>query len=538
MATETQTGMDRAEMKRLLLKSKQEPVNCALGVGDDKSVALLTLSRNRSSKSLQGDLQKDFPTAFNTRFGTAMVDTDDDPTLGKFMINKAVGSMARRLVKTLKGTGFRKVQILLEDGSPVETAAEEEASEQAGIGAPGADSATGAPRPSPQAAPQPDAAALAAALAILVPRIAQVADPTQKEALAKQARVANVNIKTGNLTYAAGGIEQLRRALDASAAPAGSDSGVGQSAPSAPPPPPTSEAPPDAAALAAALALLIPRVAQVADPAQKEALAKQAREANVNIKTGNLVYAATGVEQLRRALDALVAPVPASESVAEQSAQSAAPPAPPPTPEAKPDPAALAAALTTLILRIGEVADPARKEALAKQAREANVNIKTGNLTYAATGIDQLRRALDDASASTSAADGPTVDAAAVRSVLAQFEVAQATVDGQIAQLQSKLRGSEDPDLQRIGEFGLNALTGNTRAKLQAAIMELRGSLPAIDPKIAANAGRMAEQMATYLAEDAKIRACDANPFDVSVSIAATLGGAARQLHEVLRKAA
>jgi hypothetical protein len=52
MAAETPpTGMDRAEMKQLLLKSKQEPVNCALSVGD-KSVALLMLSRSRSSKPL------------------------------------------------------------------------------------------------------------------------------------------------------------------------------------------------------------------------------------------------------------------------------------------------------------------------------------------------------------------------------------------------------------------------------------------------------------------------------------------------------
>ena len=50
--------------------------------------------------------------------------------------------MARRLVKTLKGTGFRKVQILLEDGSPVEGAAEEE----------------GAAQTASQAAAKPDAA--------------------------------------------------------------------------------------------------------------------------------------------------------------------------------------------------------------------------------------------------------------------------------------------------------------------------------------------------------------------------------------------
>ena len=292
MANEVQTGMDRAEMKRLLLKSKQEPVNCAIGIGNDKSVALLMLARNRSSKSLQGDLQKDFPTAFNTRFGTVMVDTDDDPTLVKFMLNKAVTSMARRLVKTLKGTGFRKVQILLEDGSPVETAAEEEGPEETT-----ADGAT-------TGAPKPDAAALVAALTALVPRIADVADPARKEALSKQAREAQVNIKTGNFTYAAAGIESLRRALDAAPAPGSADTNQDQSDIPAPPPAPPQAAPvPDATALAAALTELVRRIAEVTDPARKEALAKQARETQVNIKTGNLTYAASGIEALRRALE-------------------------------------------------------------------------------------------------------------------------------------------------------------------------------------------------------------------------------------------
>jgi hypothetical protein len=290
MATDTQTGMDRAEMKRFLLKSKQEPVNCAIGVGDDKSVALLMLARSRSPKALQGDLQKEFPSAFNTRFGTAMVDTDDDPTLVKFMLNKAVTSMARRLVKTLKGTGFRKVQILLEDGSPVEVAAEEEAAEQASASAPDA--------------PQPDAAALVAALTALVPRIADIADPARKEALSKQAREAQVNIKTGNLAYAAAGIEALRRALDAVSATDGADAQPDQSDIPAPPaPPPEAEPTPDATALAAALTELVRRIAEVTDPALKEALAKQARATQVNIKTGNLTYAATGIEALRRALE-------------------------------------------------------------------------------------------------------------------------------------------------------------------------------------------------------------------------------------------
>ena len=229
-----QTGMDRAEMKRFLIKSKQEPVYCALGVGDDKSMALLLLSPHRSAKALQGDLQKQFPSAFNTRFGTAVVDTEDDPTLVKFMLNKPVTSMARRLVKTLKGTGFRKVQILLEDGSPVEGAAEEEAS-----------GTHRRKRPSRMQRHCP------AALAALVQRIPGIADPARKEALAKQAREANVNIKVGNLTYAAGGIDSLRRALDAAVTTSTSTLRAEEWLP--PPPLPEPQAETDVVALTAAL---------------------------------------------------------------------------------------------------------------------------------------------------------------------------------------------------------------------------------------------------------------------------------------------
>lgn len=161
------------------------------------------------------------------------------------------------------------------------------------------------------------------------------------------------------------------------------------------------------------------------------------------------------------------------------------------------------------------------------------VNIKTGNLNYAAGGIELLRHALDAA-----AAGSGNQPSGRLEQVLAEFDAAQATVNEQIAELQRELRDSADPDLQRIGQFGLNALTGNTRVKLQAAIMELRGGLPTVDPAMARNVARLAEQMAAFLSEDTKVRACDNNPFEVSMSINATLGGAARQLHEVLRQAA
>jgi hypothetical protein len=254
--------MDRAEMKRFLIKSKQEPVHCALGVGQDKSLALLLLSPHRSAKSLAGDLQKQFPSVFNARFGTAEVDPDDDPTLVKFRLNKPVTSMARRLVKTLKGSGFRKVQILLEDGSPVESADDEETAPRPG------DEET-APRPgdgSPQDAPQPDAKALAQALAELVRRIGEVTDPARKEALASRAREANANLRMGNLVYAAVGIESLRRALGTGPASSNSAETVNQppghtlqQTEPPPPSPPTGAAPSGNGETDAAAVLAPPR---------------------------------------------------------------------------------------------------------------------------------------------------------------------------------------------------------------------------------------------------------------------------------------
>jgi len=121
---------------------------------------------------------------------------------------------------------------------------------------------------------------------------------------------------------------------------------------------------------------------------------------------------------------------------------------------------------------------------------------------------------------------------------LADFDAAQAQVDSQIGQLQGELQNSPDPELRRIGQFGMNALTGNTRVRLQAALLELRASLPQADPKLAGNAARLAGQMANYLAQDIKVRACDRNPFKVQVSIATTLGGAANRLSAALQQAA
>ena len=97
------------------------------------------------------------PDVKNTRFGTVSVVADED-YLVKFYVNKAVTGMAKRLVKTLKGTSYKNVQILLEDGTVAEAAAEEdEAAETEGAAAapPAAEATEAAPGGAPAAEASP-----------------------------------------------------------------------------------------------------------------------------------------------------------------------------------------------------------------------------------------------------------------------------------------------------------------------------------------------------------------------------------------------
>ena len=110
-----------------------EGVDCrALAQGDGKTTALglLLLHRTKQPKVLMKDLQKQFPDAKDLHFGTAFVDVDENPKQVNFFINRPISNMARKLAQSLKGTGFREVQILLEDGTTVDVGAEEEEGEE------------------------------------------------------------------------------------------------------------------------------------------------------------------------------------------------------------------------------------------------------------------------------------------------------------------------------------------------------------------------------------------------------------------------
>jgi hypothetical protein len=112
------TGMDRAQLKKLLVAARKAPVSCALARGDKEAAdhCLLLLHKVSPPKVLMATLKKQFPTLRTPCFGIASVDVAADPKLVTFSVNKVVSGMPKRLVRTLKGTGFTKVAIAQSGG--------------------------------------------------------------------------------------------------------------------------------------------------------------------------------------------------------------------------------------------------------------------------------------------------------------------------------------------------------------------------------------------------------------------------------------
>ena len=112
----------------------------------------------------------------------------------------------------------------------------------------------------------------------------------------------------------------------------------------------------------------------------------------------------------------------------------------------------------------------------------------------------------------------PSADLAAA---VAAWQAALESVNQQIAALQSVLRASPDSDLHDIAEFGLNAMTGSHKVKIQAALIDITGGRAT--PKALQAAAKLTVSFLGHIASDPRIAACDANPFGVSLTLRNTL---------------
>lgn len=110
--------------------------------------------------------------------------------------------------------------------------------------------------------------------------------------------------------------------------------------------------------------------------------------------------------------------------------------------------------------------------------------------------------------------------------------------DQQIGVLQIALRKSGNEDLAQIANFGMNALTGNFKVQLMAAMKDLDSANDDKVPKAAAKALPVIRGFRKHLSSDPRVKACDANPFGVSMSLAATLDGALGPMERLLSQTA
>ncbi len=130
--------IDKVELKKLLIKSKKEPISCAVGIVN--GFPAIMVHKSKPGRALMGMLKEEYKDVKDTRFGEAFVDVDDNPKLVILTLNKGISGFARKMKKTLKGTGFTKVRVMLEGGGVDEEDMEDEEEQDAA-------SATGTPHP-------------------------------------------------------------------------------------------------------------------------------------------------------------------------------------------------------------------------------------------------------------------------------------------------------------------------------------------------------------------------------------------------------
>jgi hypothetical protein len=218
MAGEAGFGMEKGQLKALLIKSKKEPVSCAVGKGKEAGSAYILLDKIKQPKALESALKGQFADIKDPRHGSASVDVDDNPKLVVFQLNKPSSGLSVRLLKLVKQVGFSKVKLEYEDGSAAEGLGDEEdegaESAREEISASSTDVPPPPPPPSPSAPPV-DAKALKERLTALVQRMAQVigADPSRKDALMTLAKQAQLMLGTNNLVSALQSTDELEAVL-------------------------------------------------------------------------------------------------------------------------------------------------------------------------------------------------------------------------------------------------------------------------------------------------------------------------------------
>lgn len=202
-----------------------------------------------------------------------------------------------------------------------------------------------------------------------------------------------------------------------------------------------------------------------------------------------------------------------TSGVAETPTPSVPPPPPPPPPVTAADPAlAFNARLKELMPEIKQASAGAQGTLIKQTTAEAGAAAQKKDFALAHQLLDKIEELL--------IAEGivPNVDANKAdrnefpkRWALAKKTWLDSldTVNDQISKLAEKLKQTDDPELKKIAEFGLAALTGNFKVPMMAGIRDVDDASAAALRSMANNLQDVIDGFKTHLASSARIQACD-----------------------------
>lgn len=118
--------------------------------------------------------------------------------------------------------------------------------------------------------------------------------------------------------------------------------------------------------------------------------------------------------------------------------------------------------------------------------------------------------------------------------LLAIWRNAKESTDGDIAALQSKLKSSGHPDLERVAELGLNGVTEGNQVAMIKCLMDFGSAGPEKLSDAKASVLTQLDAYRAFLAKSKKLALIEDNPFGVKVSVRARLNGALDEIGRVL----
>lgn len=251
-----------------------------------------------------------------------------------------------------------------------------------------------------------------------------------------------------------------------------------------------------------------------------------------------------------------------AEGAAAGSAQ-AAPPAAPAAAAA--EMAAFTARLKTQMVGIAAAGASLEGKAARLLATEAGAQARQGDFAAAKLSLDKIDKLLarlatvpqagaakadaaasESAAAKSAAAASVAAAAAAARSAAwkaarEHWQEANDSVNDQLNRLRAAILAAipNEPEyadaLHEIADKGLNAMTGNQRVKLAASIQSVDDGSSERMQAHGAKTLELITAFSSFLETSDQIDGCDANPWDVDVSIRDTLAPALQELASALQ---